>query len=110
MRMWGIDPKLLCNKHLLGEHVEMHMFAGTIEKNKSIQGYINKGLVNPCRIKERHDELSEEMLRRGMNHQSPLDMPFCSSLPYHPVSILNNTVELYRRCPDCRDKQLNKGG
>lgn len=24
MRMWMIDPKLLCRKHLLGEHNEIH--------------------------------------------------------------------------------------
>ena len=36
MRMWNVDPKLMCNKHLLGEHVEMHMFFGTIQKGISM--------------------------------------------------------------------------
>ena len=26
MRMWLVDPKFMCNQHLLGEHVEMHSF------------------------------------------------------------------------------------
>ena len=36
MRMWMIDPTMLCTKHLLGEHVELHMFVGTINKNKKL--------------------------------------------------------------------------
>lgn len=24
--MWGVDPSAMCRNHLLGEHVEMHMF------------------------------------------------------------------------------------
>jgi hypothetical protein len=26
MRMWLVDPALLCDKHLLGEHGELHKF------------------------------------------------------------------------------------
>ena len=36
MRMWMIDPKLLCRKHLLGEHLEIHMFVGTINKGINV--------------------------------------------------------------------------
>lgn len=43
MRQWLVDPRCLCDKHLLGEHVEHHMFIGTLRKNKSIQGYLDKG-------------------------------------------------------------------
>ena len=25
MRMWMVNPKMMCNKHLLGEHVELHL-------------------------------------------------------------------------------------
>ena len=35
--MWNIKTEKMCNQHLLGEHVEMHMFVGTLNKNKSIQ-------------------------------------------------------------------------
>ena len=35
MRMWLVNPALLCRQHLLGEHVEMHMFAGHI-----LEGYV----------------------------------------------------------------------
>jgi hypothetical protein len=99
--MWGIDPKKLCRKHLLGEHVEMHMFAGTIKKGISISGYLSRGLVNPREIQSRHDLLSEEMQKRGYNHQSPLSID-CSVLPYIPVNITYNELELKRRCQECR--------
>ena len=35
MRMWNVDVTKMCNKHLLGEHVEMHMFVGIIIKGTS---------------------------------------------------------------------------
>lgn len=74
MRMWGVRPAMLCNQHLLGEHVEMHMFIGALRKGSSIEGFIKRGLVEVHRIPERHFHLSQEMLRRGMRHRSPLDL------------------------------------
>jgi hypothetical protein len=105
MRMWGVNPKWLCNKHLLGEHVEMHMFTGTIQKNKSIRGYLIKGLVNPSLIKKRHDKLAEEMIERGMNHQSDLNID-CSDFINRPISIRKNEEELCKRCEICRERIL----
>ena len=101
MRMWGVGPEKLCRKHLLGEHVEMHMFAGTINKGISIAGYIAKGLVNPREIQSRHNLLSEEMQRRGYNHQSALSID-CSNLPIASLSITENEIELKKRCRECR--------
>ena len=36
MRMWLVPPSHMCRKHLLGEHVELHMLLGTLKKGKSI--------------------------------------------------------------------------
>jgi len=107
MRMWGVGCKYLCNQHLLGEHLEMHMFTGTIKKGIKINGYIRKGLVNPPEIKRRHDQLAEEMIKRGMNHKSPLqefEQPFIES----PINVEENLKTLSERCPNCR--QRIKGG
>jgi hypothetical protein len=65
MRMWLVDPKTMCRNHLLGEHVELHMLAGCLEKKKSIKAYIDKGLVDLGLITKRHDELVSEMKIRG---------------------------------------------
>jgi len=101
MRMWKVNPKLLCRKHLLGEHLEMHMFLGAIENNKPLQGYINSGLVEIHNIKKRHDKLAEEMLSRGYNHKSPMNLKF--NLPKGgKVDVDKNIEELQRRCEECK--------
>lgn len=99
MRMWNVDPECLCQKHLLGEHVETHMFVGCINKDISLDGYVQTGLVEVHNIVKRHNELVAEMTSRGMNHQSPLS---CDSLwEAGEVDAEANRVELARRCADC---------
>ena len=78
----------------------MHMFAGTIKKGVSIQGYIEKGLVNPRQIKDRHEALVEEMDRRGYKHQSLLELD-CSDLPEYEINIAANIIDLKNRCREC---------
>lgn len=101
MRMWGIDPQKMCRKHLLGEHVEMHMFVGTINKGISIDGYIQKGLVNPSKIVSRHEELAREMERRGYTHKSPLPKILKKNLPDIPLNVKANKEDLKNRCGEC---------
>lgn len=103
MRMWGIPPELMCRKHLLGEHVEMHMFIGAIKKGKSVQGFLDKKLINPREVVNRHNELVVEMLRRGMNHKSPLGYD-CSQLPEVELDIRENIFDLMNRCEMCRTR------
>lgn len=108
MRMWSVDPRVMCTKHLLGEHVEMHMFVGTIRRGISMQGYIDNGLVETERIKARHDELAAEMLRRGMKHQSPMidEVVIADGV----VDVEANLRELARRCPECAELQRSRHG
>lgn len=105
-RMWGIDPGLLCRNHLLGEHSEMHQEAGTIENHPHgeavVKGHAEKEQVDTSLIKERHDELVDEMERRGMNHDSPLD--YRDSLGLGSIDIEKNLEELAGRCEDCRER------
>lgn len=101
MRMWNVNPKKMCREHLLGEHLEMHMFIGTIKKGISINAYIKKGLVNPNAIKTRHDELAKEMTEREYNHLSPIEFD-CSQLPVHFIAVKRNERELRNRCAKCK--------
>lgn len=101
MRQWNIDPTLMCRKHLLGEHVEMHMAKGSIEKNKSLNGFIKNGLLNVGTIKLRHDILADEIKRRGYNHMSIM-LTFNEGHPTFVVDNAKNKLELCNRCPDCR--------
>lgn len=101
MRMRCVDPSMLCRNHLLGEHVETHMFAGTIKKGISVKGYISRGLLN-SKLKERHDLLAEEMCKRGMCHNSSLDFDICFECE-DLINPITNEEELKRRCPHCSE-------
>lgn len=98
-----VDPSCLCRKHLFGEHVETHMFVGSILKGNSLKGYKNNGLVEVHNLISRHHELAEEISRRGYNHKSPLPKEFIP-FTYGEVDVLNSYDELSKRCPDCRER------
>ena len=72
MRMWMVSPKIMCRKHLLGEHVECHMLLSVLRIGNSIKGYIRNNCVEPHSIKIRHDQLAQEMINRKYNHKSPM--------------------------------------
>ena len=100
MRMWMVDPRIMCRKHLLGEHVECHMFAGTLIKGRSVQGYLDKGLLEERSLLVRHDQLSKEMAFRGYSHNSPmLDMILRDR---GKVDVAWSLKELLARCKECR--------
>lgn len=103
MRLWLIDPRLMCNKHLLGEHVECHMFVGSIKKNKNLDGYYKNGLFDPKFLYVRHESLVLEMLRRNINHKSPLEK---IKLPNKKgyIDIVYNYFDLMKRCENCGEK------
>jgi predicted patatin/cPLA2 family phospholipase len=76
MRIWDLPPKILCSKHLLGEHMELHAIWTVITKNK--KGYSKHPETLRWRGKlkalyTRHDELVKEMKSRGYQHKSNLD-------------------------------------
>ena len=100
MRMWLVDPRLMCSQHLLGEHVELHMLVGSLNRGKNIAGFLRDGLVELRSIRRRHEELVVEMQRRGFVHKSPL--PAFGRRRAGQVDVTANLKELARRCVDCR--------
>jgi 3-methyladenine DNA glycosylase Tag len=105
-RMWMINPKKLCRQHLLGEHKELHQLLGSLKKQKSIKGHIEKGQVEVHKIESRHKALVKEMKARGYKHQSPLSHKTKKQLG--KINILENYKELEKRCKECR--KLIKNG
>jgi hypothetical protein len=105
--MWLVPPKVLCRRHLLGEHYEMHMFLGSYRKNISLKGFINNGMLDPSCMLERHEELVEEMTKRGYDHDSPIERNLCLSLAddykdYEScVDVDGNLDVLKSRCDSC---------
>ena len=106
MRMWGIDPKFLCQKHLIGEHGEIHKHRHNFVKKHKITKRITPIVqIEPENMQNRHDELALEMLRRGYNHNSPYEQPDLSHLSnnerYAKIDINNSIKDLFDRCPEC---------
>ncbi len=97
----------MCRKHLLGEHVELHMLLGSMKRRKNIQGFISGKLVDPRLMFQRHEQLVHEMEQRGYKHSSPMTESDCEAAiqPYDcteaDIDIKANAEELARRCSEC---------
>jgi hypothetical protein len=79
MRIWDVDPALLCRSHLLGEHRELHGLWNILVHNK--RGYsqhpeTRRWIGKQAALFRRHEQLVAEMTRRGYHHSSPLDPSF----------------------------------
>jgi hypothetical protein len=102
--MWMVDPPVMCRKHLLGEHVELHMAVAWILKGKSVAGWAGSNCLEPSSIGARHAVLAMEMTARGYAHKSPLAQPYVGA-NRHPgakVDAEASLAELLRRCQECR--------
>ena len=108
--MWMVKPELMCNKHLIGEHGELHKFLNSWKKKFSIDGRIKGNAIEPLSYKNRHDVLVEEMIRRDMNHKSPLKQPNFNYLPIKQinfkVNVNKNYKELVSRCNNCKNRMI----
>lgn len=112
MRMWMVNPVLLCDKHLLGEHGEIHKFIPTFRRGLKVDKRFSPVVqVQFDGYRQRHDALADEMLLRGMNHRSPLkELPdFELIYPKYfnlKVDIDFSLNDLQARCEDCRMRQV----
>lgn len=104
MRMWMVNPRILCRQHLLGEHLELHMTMGAVNKGISLRGYLSGDLLEPQNLHSRHEELVTEMLRRGYRHLSPLPTQR-KPVQAHLIDRKAAQIELLRRCPNCRERE-----
>ncbi|MGB9674618.1 MAG: pyrimidine dimer DNA glycosylase/endonuclease V [Nanopusillaceae archaeon] len=116
MRMWMVPVKYLCNKQLIAEAAEIHLFINNIINGKSVTGYIEHNLLEPKSLCKRHNELVEEMKRRGYNnHTSELnclevDRLIRSKLTpeeyNHKIDVKKAMEDLKQRC--VRDPKTGK--
>jgi hypothetical protein len=103
--MWMVVPRKMCRKHLLGEHVEIHMAVASLRLKKSLAGFIAKGLLELASLRSRHDELVAEMIRRGYRHASPLGrVPPARA---GKIDRRRSARELAERCAECRLRARN---
>lgn len=98
-----VDVRRMCKKHLLGEHVECHMFVGSINKEKNLDGYLRKNLFDITKLRKRHDELAKEIVRRGFKHNSPLpEFKMLDKYKGGKVIVKDNEIDLRKRCKNCK--------
>ena len=105
-----VKPNFLCDKHLLGEHGELHKFIPTFKKRYRVDKRFSPVVQIQFKgYQERHDEIAAEMLRRKMNHKSPLpELPdFKAIYPQYydkTVDISVSTEDLISRCEKCKER------
>jgi hypothetical protein len=97
-----VNPRFMCRQHLLGEHVEIHMFIGTLSRGKSVKGYLEKGLLEVHNLYSRHEELVEEMKRRGYSHRSEVEEKWRTVEKLGAIDRKKSVKELLRRCSRCK--------
>jgi len=102
-----VNPRKMCRNHLLGEHKELHQLIGSLNKNISVKGHVEKGQIEIHSIKKRHNELVTEMQKRGYSHNSPL--PKFKDYKMGKINISANEKELIKRCINCK-KIIDKRG
>ena len=102
MRIWDLPPAILCNKHLIAEHSELHGVWNTITLNK--KGYANhpetmrwRGKLKALYV--RHEEIVEEIIQRGFKHKSPLPKELATGLEFQDeyVDSIEEQINILRK-------------
>ena len=96
MRIWDIEPKYLCNKHLVAEHGELHSLWSIINNQK--KGFSQHPETQRWRGKLkalylRHEQLVIELARRSLRHRSPLDKKLASGRAIQDVYLDSPTKQ-----------------
>jgi hypothetical protein len=77
MRIWDLEPKVLCRQHLVAEHGELHSFWSILVNKKKGFSKHPETLRWRGKLKApylRHEKLVKELEERGYSHRSPLDI------------------------------------
>lgn len=111
MRIWDVDPALLCRQHLLGEHRELHGLWNILVQGKigySHHPETRRWVGRLPALYNRHEALVREMTRRGYAHHSPLDRTLVSGHEFQDTFVdpPEQQLEILRAKPcDCLANQ-----
>ena len=108
MRIWDVEPSLLCRQHLLGEHRELHALWVILTEGK--KGYSRhpetlrwKGKLKALYL--RHDAMVAEMTNRDYCHYSPLEAELATGKSSQDefLDSLQDQLQMLRDKPcDCK--------
>jgi hypothetical protein len=96
--MWNVNPEFLCDQHLFTEHVNMHMMAVKIRQRVEMRSY----RLDSSKLQSRHDELAQELLKRGHRHRTPLK--YEDGLNQNTLNPEQDLKDLVDRCVACRTR------
>lgn len=104
MRIWDVDPAVLCRSHLLGEHRELHGLWNIL--TRGLTGYSRHPETRRwdgrlAALYDRHEALVAEMSRRGYRHHSPLDPALATG---------SNVQDVFIDAPDAQREILRAKG
>ena len=108
MRIWDIEPKYLCRKHLLAEHRELHGLWNILTIHAGKGGYSRhpetlRWIGKTLALYNRHELLVKEFSRRGYKHHSPLLKEYATGKNYQDFYI--NTISEQKEL--LKDKQCD---
>lgn len=102
MRIWDLPANALCDRHLLGEHRELHAIWAILTEGKKGYSHHPETLRWRNRLAAlylRHEELVKEFERRGFKHNSPLNKKLAkgSAIQDQYVDTVEEQKEILRR-------------
>lgn len=101
MRVWDLPVHILCDKHLLGQHREIHCMWNVITLNK--KGYSRhpetmRWKKHLSKLYDRHEQTKNEMIKRGFNHKSEVKKPEVYNLCMLPfINTIEEQVQLLKK-------------
>lgn len=108
MRMMMVNPKMMCNSHLLGNWHEVFMIVGAIRKGTKLDGYFAHNCLEIKAIPQWYAHLKFEMERRGMHpvKELPLnyDYSYLGDKVDIKVDVHKSKCDLMQRCDECRKR------
>jgi hypothetical protein len=108
MRMWMVDPRIMCFKHLCREHCEVHRLVANLRKGRDVRSYLLRQVLDISSIYARHKELEDEIMARGGKLNSPLSAAECIAFARWygstTVNIGRSLADLSDCCKECRRK------
>lgn len=106
MRVWDVDPKILCRQHLLGEHRELHGLWNILTKHGGVGGYAKhpetlRWVGRERALYLRHEALVAEFTRRGYRHGTPIDecLAIGSAVQDTFINTLEEQLDILRAKP-----------
>lgn len=110
MRMWMLNPRILCTKHLTIEHDDIHRLINLLITDSRIEDYDFIDNIQFKGVIKRHDAIVCELLRRNIFHTTPLEKNDINieNIPDHMKSyVVDSKLSLKDLLIECNRCKMN---